>query len=271
MEKRYVILSILLLMVVWICAMDLDGLWALMISLVSLFYAIFANRRDILIQDSYEVTQDNSKSYFTGKYYYFGKNLDSYVLLFKGFVKFGVLTVWYAGVSSLFLWLNELRFTASFSIIYFVCVVVLLKRTVCWIQQTNPEFNQTLVEAQVAIGLTSCSFISYFLIMAYIPDFGFVVARIFLLVFLCFACYIVPVGYYYYELNEMIEYKVKIHGDEIFLFQFKTVDGEMWKLGKDFDFLVIRDSGDYYLFLPNKKWKLVKRNEIENFGYSVKR
>lgn len=252
--------------------MNLDSSWALIISIVSLLYAMLTNRKDVFIQDSHEVMQDNSKSYFTGKYYYFGKNLDSYVLLFKALIKFGVITVGYAGVSSLFVYLGDSGFIVLFCILYVICVIRLLKMTIEQIRLVNPRFKRTFMEACSAIGLTCNSFVFYLCCMVYVSDSGLLLAGSILLMFMCVACYIIPIGYYYSKINELVQYKIKLHGDvrELFSFQFKTVDGKIWELNKDFDFLVIQDSGDYNLVLPSKECYLIEKSSIEDFGYFVK-
>lgn len=269
MDKKCDILLLVFLIVVGGYVMTLDSSLGLILSIIALLYSMFTKRVGVLIQDSYEVSRKDDGSYFQGNYCYFGKNLDSYVLLFKLFVKFGILTVGYTAVSTLFVYLGDSRFTAFFSIVYLAGIFWLRRRTVERIHWGNPKFEPTLTEMGVALTLTSCSFVAWFFSKPDSQDFGFTIAKITLLVSMCIFCYIVPIGYYYYEINKNITYKIKIYGwvHEMFPFLFKTVDGEVWELKKDFVFLVIQDSGDYCVILPDKSQRIIKKEEIENFGY----
>lgn len=269
MSRKYDILILLFLIVAGGYVMTLDSSLGLILSIIALLYSMLTKRVGVLVQDSYEVSRKDNGSYFQGDYCYFGRNLDSYVLLFKMFVKFGVLTVGYSAVSALFVYLGDSRFTVIFSIVYLVWVFWLRRRTVERIHWSNPKFNLTLVEAGAALTLTSCSFIAWFFSKPNSQDFEFTIVKIILLILICTFCYIVPIRYYYYEINETATYQIKIHGnvDTVFPFQFKTVDGKVWELKEDFAFLVIQDSGDYCVILPDKSRRIIKKEEIENFGY----
>lgn len=270
MRAKCVILPILYLALAGVYVLGLDSSWTVIVSLVILFYLMLISRKHVLIQDSYEVTQPNVKSSFSGNYYYFGKNLDSWVLVYKAFIKLGVLTAGYAGVGSFFIYFGKYYFTIPFSVVYLYCVARLLKATKSRIRKVNPDFRQALTGK---VYIIACSFVAYLFVMTYIFDFRVRVVGTVLLVLVSLACYLLPVVHYYCRINESAEYQVKVYGnvDELFYFRFKTIDGKEWELNKDFIFLVVQDSGDYNLILSDRECKLIKKSEIAIAGYFVRR